>query len=198
MRRRPFLLLATAALALIATVQPAVAYTELGGGGKTYDPNIYEEMSPSAAGAVCKYTDKSDPFADDPLKSLTVRKFYTHGPFASKAYVGYRVTILRNGVPYYTTPMIKRKASLTEVASFGPTTWSKPAGRKGNFQAVIKLTFYNPNGVKKGSSRGIIDVYAYKLGTAPIGFTEGDPGDPYNFNDANDPGHCQHFYPTIF
>jgi hypothetical protein len=196
MRRRPFLAIGTAVLALAVTVVPTAAYTELGSAGATYEPQITDEMS--APGVTCRYTDKTDPFADDPLKAVKVRKFFTHSPYAKKSYVGYRVTILRNGSPYYTTPMIKRKASQTEVAFFGPTTWTRPAGLKGKFQAVIKLTFYNPNGVKKGNSRGIIDVYGYKLGAAPIAFAEGDPGDPSDYNDANDPGHCQHWYPTIF
>lgn len=190
--RRPFLILATAALAVVAAVQPAVAYTELGSGGKTHPPQVSDEMA--TPGATCLYNDRSGT-ANDTLKTLKVRRFFTHAPYVKDAYVGYRVTILRNGSPYYTTPMIKRKANLEDVAFFGPTTWTKPAGLKGRFQAVIKLTFYNPSGVKKGNSRGIIDVYDNRLGTSGLSFTNGDPGDPYVLDDAHTAGFCYAVYP---
>jgi hypothetical protein len=192
MRRRPFLILASAALALVAAVQPAAAFTELGSAGSTYAPQFTDEMA--APGATCLYNDNSGT-TNDTLKSLKVRKFFTHSPFAKKSYVGYRVTILRNGSPYKTTTMIKRKANLEEVAFFGPTIWQKPAGLSGKFQAVVKLTFYNPSGVKKGNSRHIVDVYNNKLGTSGISFTNGDPGDPFDYEDAHTPGFCYAKYP---
>ncbi len=191
--RRPTLILAGLALALVAAVQPAAAFTELGSGGTYYVPQVTDEQA--VPGAFCRYADKAGS-GNDTLRWLKVRSFFTHAPYTNKAYVGYRVTILRNGSPYYTTPMIKKKANQSEVAFFGPTTWNRPAGLGGTFQAVIKLTFYTPNGVKKGHYRGIIDVYSQRLGKAPAAFAIGDPGDPGDYQDANAPGACHKVFPT--
>lgn len=185
--RRPFLSLAAAALAVVATVAPAAAFTELGSGGRYYVPQVTDESG--FPGATCRYTNNAGT-ANDGLKTLTIRQFFTHAPYAKKANVGFRLTILRNGSPYTTTPMQKAKANQSSVAFFGPIGWTKPAGLGGEFQAVIKLTFYTPAGVKKGHYRGIIDVYDNKLVGTGDHYVSGDPGDPGDPQDANMAGGC--------
>lgn len=185
--RRPFLSLAAAALALVATVAPAAAFTELGSGGTYYVPQVTDESG--FPGATCRYANNAGT-SNDTLKTLTIRQFFSHAPYAKKANVGFRLTILRNGSPYTTTAMQKAKANQVSVAFFGPISWTKPAGLSGEFQAVIKLTYFNPAGVKKGHYRGIIDVYDNKLVGTSSHYVTGDPGDPGDPTDGNMPGGC--------
>jgi len=184
MRLRPALVLATLTLALIATVQPAAAFTEQGTSGSYYVPQVTDE--PAMPGVGCIYNDNAGT-SNDTLKRLKVRQFFTHAPYSRKAYVGFRVTILRNGAPYRTTPMVKKLANEEEVAFF-KASWLKPAGLSGSFQAIVKLTFYNPQGVKKGTYNGRMDVYKQNLGAS--GWVDGDAGDPGDYTDTAMPGSC--------
>ena len=184
MRLRPTLVLATLTLAMIATVQPAAAFTELGTGGTYYVPQVTDE--PAMPGVGCIYND-NDGTRNDTLKRLKVREFFTHAPYAKMRYVGFRVTILRNGLPYETTPMVKKLASQVNVAFF-KASWLKPAGLSGSFQAVVKLTFFNSQGVAKGTYRGRMDVYKQNLGAT--GWVDGDAGDPGVYTDTAMPGSC--------
>jgi len=183
-RRRPTLLLGTLALALVATVQPAAAFTEKGHSGTYYVPQVTDE--PSKPGVGCIYNNNAGT-SNDTLKRLKVREFFTHSPYHTKSYVGFRVTILRNGSPYTTTPMVKRRANDEEVAFF-KASWLKPAGLSGTFQAIIKLTFYNPQGVAKGTYKGRMDVYKQNLGAS--GWVNGDAGEPSDYTDTAMPGSC--------
>ena len=74
-----------------------------------------------------------------------------------------RVTILRNGSPYTTLPMVKKLANDEEVAFF-TASWTRPAGLSGSFQAVVKLTYFNPQGVARAPTEGRMDVYKQNLG----------------------------------
>lgn len=62
---------------------------------------------------------------------------WSHGPYDQKSWVGYRFIITRNTPPYadgtfsvvYRSPIAKQRANRSEVAFFGPFTWTPPAAR---------------------------------------------------------------------
>ncbi len=193
MRRRPTLILAATALALVAAVQPAAAFTERSSTGTYYVPQVTDETSTGNWGVDCVYSNNSG-LTNDTLKTVKLKRFFTHAPYASDADVGFRLQILRNGSPYYTSPLVRTSANRFEVAYF-KASWSRPSGLSGNFKAVILLTFYSPQGVNKGSYSGVIDVYNHRLTNTGLSFTNGDPGDPGNYTDPHAAGYCHAKYP---
>lgn len=192
MRLRPTLILATMALALVAAVQPAAAFTELSSSGTFFPPQFTDETAKPGVG--CIYNNNAGN-TNDTLKRIKVRQFFTHSPYHKKSYVGMRVTILRNGSPYTTLPMVKKLANDEEVAFF-KASWTRPAGLSGEFRAIVKLTYFNPQGVAKGTYNGRLDVYKQNLGSSG-GYVSGDPGDPGDYTDGAMPGGCFSEYQDI-
>ena len=193
MRLRPALALAALTLALVATVQPAAAFTEKSHTGTYYVPQVTDESAMPGVG--CIYNNNSGT-SNDTLKRIKVRQFFTHSPYHKKSYVGMQVIILRNGSPYTTLPMVKKLANDEEVAFFS-ASWTRPSGLTGTFRAVVKLTFYSPQGVNKGTYKGRMDVYKQNLGTTGIGYPDGDPGDPGDYTDTAAPGACYSEFPDL-
>jgi hypothetical protein len=189
--RRAALVLSGVALTLATSMTPADAFTRLGSQGTFHEPNVVDESS--SPGALCVYRDGAGT-VDDTLAQIRVPKFFTHAPYRRKTWVGYQMTVLRNGTPHFTTKLVKAKANLEEVAFFGPTTWKTNRDLTGEYQVVLKLTYYNQKGKVKGTYRGRIDVYNQKLGTAAASHSLGDPGDAWDYTDASTPGHCTAVY----
>jgi hypothetical protein len=165
MRLRPTLILATMALALVATVQPAAAFTELSSSG-TYSPPVRRLTAKPGVGHLnnparaTPSAHQGAPVLQPLAVSRVVRGDAGHVPATARR-----------------TPPCRwsRSANDEEVAFFRPP--DAPAG-SGEFRAVKRPL--PPQGVKR-APKGRLDVQA-EPGTAGSGSAA--PGDPRDYTDG--------------
>jgi hypothetical protein len=135
------------------------------------EPNIMDEEG--IPGVTCLFTD--DAGADhDWLDRIKVNQLNSHSPYHKKSYVGFRIVVGRNTppladdafTPYYTSPMIKKKANDEFVAFFGRTydIPSTALNHQSRFRVVVQLYYYKPTGVLGGQLRARMQVYRQKMG----------------------------------
>ncbi|MFV2062204.1 MAG: hypothetical protein ACC726_01665 [Chloroflexota bacterium] len=179
-----------AALMLATTVAaPSVgAFSE---GAKTGKTGFYtvpdDALSP---GVICKY--ENNPFKkNDEINKIVVKPNWTHGPFATKTWVGQRILIKKNAKPYgdgkyktiYRSPIIKKRANGAEVATFPTRRWKAPEKSKARYRAQVIFIYYRKGSKTKmrGRVRGVMEVYKHKM----------SPKAPYNRDTGGGPpGWC--------
>lgn len=182
------------AIVMLASVvvAPSVgAYHEAVKTGTTGEYQITDELA--SPGVDCLY--RNPPGAqNDRLKTIRVRPFFSHGPFAKKSYVGYRFIVKRQTPPYtgayrtvYKSSIIKGRANQTEVAFFPARSWTAPSSTSNRFRVQIILYWYAKGSQTQviGRARGLMEAYRHKLGKSANTFVIGDFGKA---------GHCQPDY----
>ena len=180
-------------LLLVSVVAaPSVgAFSEQKANGDTgfYTVNDYN----GAPGVSCRFADQAG-VKKDLVNRIRVAQNWSHGPYAAKSWVGYRYIITRNTPPYddaafgvvYRSPIVKQRANDTEVAFFGPFSWTPPAGVKAHYQVRLVFTYYAPGSktTVAGRVRGDVEVYRQRLNAANI----------YDLGSEGDAGWCRRNY----
>jgi hypothetical protein len=175
--------LTTVMLASLVVAPSVGAYHEAVKTGTTADYQVTDEFA--SPGVVCLY--RNPPGAqNDRLKTIRVRPFFAHGPFAKKSYVGYRFIVKRQLPPYtgayktvFKSSVLKGRANQTEVAFFPARTWTAPSSTTARFRVQIILHWYAKGSTTKviGRVRGLMEAYRHKLGKSANTFVIGDQGD---------------------
>ena len=136
-------LLLTLALAGAIVAPAAVAFDETSSNGTVglYTVNDFN----GGPGVVCRYEDNAGA-AKDELDRIVVKPLWSHGPFATKSWVGFRFIVKANKPPLadgifktvYRSPIVKRKANQTEIANFSGS-WRAPEGTRSEYQVPLPL-----------------------------------------------------------
>ncbi len=166
-----------------AVAAPSVgAFNEAVNTGTTADYNIIDDTG--MPGATCRYENNPGK-KNDEINKISVRKMNSHGPFATKSWVGQRILIKKNGKPYgdgkfktvYRSRIIKGKANQFEVAFFPARNWKAPENSKARYRAQVILIYYKKGSKTKqiGKVRGLLEVYKHKIAGKPAVKT-GDEG----------------------
>jgi hypothetical protein len=144
-------------------------------------------------GVACRFADQAGT-KKDLLRRIRVAENWSHGPYSQKSWVGYRYIITRNTPPYadrtfsavYRSPIVKKRANQTEVASFGPFAWTPPAGAKAHYQVRLVFIYYAPGSKTKvaGRVRGDVEVYRHRL----------NPTNTYDLGSEGDGAWCRRNY----
>jgi hypothetical protein len=138
-------------------------------------------------GAVCRYENNPGKFKDETNK-VSSRKIWTHGPWATKSWVGHRVIVMKrkNGASRWKrawkSSIIKKKANDTAVAFFGGRHFRTPEKHAKQYRVVHQLTWYQQGSKTKvaGKLRGAVEIHKHVLTGQPP-YTKGLEGGPHGW-----------------
>lgn len=177
-------LLLTLALVGAVAAPTAVAFEETSSNGTVgfYTVNDFNDRP----GVACRYEDNAGATKDE-LDRIVIKPLWSHGPFATKSWVGFRFIVKANKPPLadgvfrtvYRSPIVKRKANQTEIANFSGS-WRAPEGTRSEYQVKLRFIYYKKGSTSQavGSASGNLEVYRHKLSagsTYDLG-TEGSAG----------------------
>jgi hypothetical protein len=171
--------------ALVLAASPAGAWDELSETGNYGLYTITDEQS--NPGVSCRYENNSGAQHDE-LNRIRIDQFWTHAPFSGKTWVGARYIIQRNRPPLsdgqfdtiYRSSIVKLRANQSEVAFFGPWTWTAPEGTRSQYRVRLRIYTY-AQGSKTtviGNVYGQLEAYEHKLANGGGSYVLGDAGDP--------------------
>jgi hypothetical protein len=182
--------LGIALLALVFAAQPVGAVSWGPPHGTTAWPDVTVGDEQADPGIACRYEDNAGQL-DDVLDVIRIRQLWSHGPFATKSYVGFRYVIARNSPPYddndyvkvYQSPIVKKKANQTEVA-FYSATWHAPEHTNAQYRVRLFIYWYAKNDPSRriGWIKGVFEAYEH---IHPV------DGPPYTIGDTGNTGYCR-------